>query len=77
MTKYYISTKTKDGRYVSDAVPERVYRYVKQLEACIKYPEKSKLREVYWERFGEVKPDPVSDDFEMGYKINYSREINE
>ena len=78
MNNYYISTKTKDGRYVTDQVPERVYRYVRQLETYIKHPEESKIKEVYWERFGvETKPDPISEDFSQGYRINYSDGKNE
>lgn len=56
MNNYIVSVKNKNGIYQQFKVPEEVYVYVKQLEAYIKSPNKSKLKEVYHERFcGEYK----------------------
>lgn len=77
MSKFYVSTKTKDGRYVADSVPERVYVYVKQLEAYIRYPNESRLKELYWERFNvENTPDSVAGDSKQEYKTTYPEENN-
>ena len=40
-----------DGEYQHFEVPEEVYMYIKQLEAYINFPEVSKLKEVYKDRF--------------------------
>jgi hypothetical protein len=48
---YYVSVKDENGEYKHIPVPEEVYVYVRQLEICIKYPNKSHLLELYPERF--------------------------
>jgi hypothetical protein len=50
---YYISIKDKDGQFVHHKVKEEVYYYIKQLEAYIKFPELSTLKEFYPERFSK------------------------
>lgn len=50
---YYISCLNRDGLYKEYEVPEEVYLYVRQLECYVKYPEESKLKTVYCERFKE------------------------
>jgi len=50
---YYISIKDKDGQFVHHKVTKEVYYYIKQLEACIKFPKLSKLKEFYPERFSK------------------------
>ena len=54
MKTSYVSCKTKDSKfkeYKHYKVDEDVYLYILQLEACIRQPELSKLKEVYKERF--------------------------
>tara|TARA_R110000851_G_scaffold290051_1_gene444207 strand:- start:1973 stop:2155 length:183 start_codon:yes stop_codon:yes gene_type:complete len=46
-----ISVKDRQGGYKHHKVPSEVYIYIKQLEAYINYPEESKLKELYVERF--------------------------
>ena len=48
-----VAIKDKNGRYVHYKVCEEVYLYIRQLETYINYPEKSKLKEVYSERFNK------------------------
>lgn len=50
--KYFISCKDKDGKISRNKVSRDVYFYILQLEAYIKNPDESKLKEVYRERFG-------------------------
>jgi len=47
MQKYYVSVKNKEGGYKTYSVPQEVYIYILQLEAYIRNPTKSKLKEVY------------------------------
>ncbi len=51
----YISVKNKDGDFKKYLTPRPVYDYILQLEAYIRYPEISKLLDVYEERFKAVK----------------------
>ena len=54
MKTSYVSCKTKDSKfkeYKHYKVDEDVYLYILQLEAYIRQPELSKLKEVYKERF--------------------------
>jgi hypothetical protein len=50
---HYISCLNRNGVYKDFEVPEEVYLYVRQLECYVKYPEESKLKSVYHERFKE------------------------
>jgi hypothetical protein len=47
----YIAVKVDPKTWKHFAVPEEVYTYIRQLEMFIMYPEKSKLKELYEERF--------------------------
>jgi len=47
---FNVSVKTQEG-YRHFEVPEEVYIYIKQLESCIKFPDVSKLKEKYGDRF--------------------------
>ncbi len=49
---YFISVKNKNDEYNHYSVSKEIYTYIKQLEMCIKFPKKSKLKKVYKERFG-------------------------
>jgi len=51
--KYFVSVKTmlKPYEYRHYEVPEDVYVYIKQLEAYIKHPKQSKLKQFYKDRF--------------------------
>lgn len=49
-SSHNISVLTRDGYKYFEVHPE-VYTYILQLEAYIKYPELSKLKEVYSDRF--------------------------
>ncbi len=51
MSKYLISVKDREGKFKHFSVPEEIAIYIKQLEMCIKYPNQSKLKEIYKERF--------------------------
>ncbi len=53
MTTHSLAIKNKDGEYERFTVPKEVSQYIKQLEAYIEYPDRSKLREVYKDRFGK------------------------
>jgi len=55
LTTYYISVKVSDNEYKHISVPKEAYIYIKQLEGYIKYPELSKLKEVYRDRFDESR----------------------
>lgn len=46
-----VSIKTKEGLYKRFEVQKEVYIYIKLLETAIRYPEVSKLKEVYHEKF--------------------------
>ena len=46
-----VSVKVEDGSYKHFIVPKEVSVYIKQLEAYIRNPEKSKLLTVYKNRF--------------------------
>lgn len=48
---YYLAVKDKKGKWTHVKVQEEVYIYVKQLEGLVKYPEISKLKYAYPERF--------------------------
>lgn len=48
---YHVSVLCKDGSMKGFEVPMEVYYYVLQLEACIKHPNESKLKEKYPDRF--------------------------
>lgn len=49
--EYNLALKNKDGEYQHYLVDQAVYQYVIQLEFCINYPESSKLKEKYPEKF--------------------------
>lgn len=53
MTYHTVSIKNRQGKYDRFEVPKEVYIYIGQLETCIRYPEKSKLKELYPERLGQ------------------------
>ena len=53
MSTYNLAVKDKNGKYKHHKVPYDVYIYVRQLEAYIKHPEESKLKEFYSDRFGK------------------------
>lgn len=53
MGTYNLAIKDKNETYKHFSVSEEVYVYVRQLEAYIKNPKKSKLKEVYSDRFGK------------------------
>lgn len=46
-----VSVKNRLGEYEHFKVPPEVYMYIRQLEMAIKYPNTSKLKELYPERF--------------------------
>ncbi len=48
---YFISVKVKDDQYKSIKVPKEIYIYVRQLEFCIRHPDRSKLLRYYPGRF--------------------------
>lgn len=50
----WVSIIGKDGKYEAYTVPDRVYIYIGQLEAYIRNPEQSKLKEVYKDRFDKT-----------------------
>lgn len=57
----FVFIKNKKGEddfseklYKQFEVPEEVYVYIKQLEFCINWPQDSKLRELYPERFKQT-----------------------
>lgn len=50
-SSYTLAIKTSPTEWGRFDVPPEVYAYVKQLEACINYPEHSKLKELYPSRF--------------------------
>ncbi len=52
---HMVCVKDKNGTYQHFDIPWEVYLYIKQLEACIRFPEESKLPEFYSDRFGEQK----------------------
>lgn len=56
-SQYNIVCLNRDKGYVCFEVPKEVYVYVKQLEMYIKYPTRSKLKDVYHERFKETQDD--------------------
>jgi len=58
---YNISAKDKNGIRILLNVPEIVYLYIRQLEGYIKYPQHSKLKEIYPNLFLERK-DIISPD---------------
>jgi hypothetical protein len=47
----YLAIKNKKGKYEHYKVSPEVKAYVLQLEAYIKHPERSKLKEFYADRF--------------------------
>ncbi len=51
MSYYYISAKNKNGEYEWFEVQPEVYIYIRQLECYVRYPEESKLKKAYPERF--------------------------
>ena len=51
MTIWFVSIKGNKDEFRHFEVPEEVYTYIKQLEACIRNPDSSRLRELYPERF--------------------------
>lgn len=58
MKNHYLSIQTKAGRYRHFKVCWVVYNYVKQLENAIKYPELSKIKEVYPDKFKKHEDPP-------------------
>ena len=54
MSKYFVAVKTSPYVYQHFEVPLEVKTYIMQLEHYIKWPEESKLKELYSERFGSV-----------------------
>lgn len=54
VASYNVAVKNKKGVYQHFEVPEEVFIYIQQLEAAINYPEVSKIKEVYRERFPEI-----------------------
>jgi hypothetical protein len=57
MTTHHISCLNKEGEYQHFEVPEEVFVYVRQLECYIKYPEQSKLKKTYSDRFKDEHND--------------------
>ena len=47
----YISVKNKKGKYKSFKVPDEIYTYILQLESYILNSKKSKLKELYPDKF--------------------------
>lgn len=47
----FISVRINDEEYKHIEVAREVYIYIKQLESYIKYPDSSKLKEIYNDRF--------------------------
>ena len=58
-TIYTIAVLNRRHEYVRIEVPELAYMYIKQLEAYIKYPERSRLKDVYRERFPKEQTVPT------------------
>lgn len=56
-TMHNVTVLKRDGKYYPFQVPEEVYIYIRQLEAYIKHPDLSKLKELYSDRFKECKND--------------------
>ena len=55
MARHFVTVKDKNfDDWKAFEVPEPVARYIKQLEAYIRYPELSKLFEAYPELFGNT-----------------------
>lgn len=48
---YILSILNEKGQYVRIEVPELVHIYVQQLETYINFPNHSRLKEVYKDRF--------------------------
>ena len=48
---FTVSILNNKKEYERIEVPELVYLYIKQLEVCINFPEHSKLKETYKDRF--------------------------
>lgn len=48
---YFVSVKVKKDEYKTFEVPREVYLYIKQLETAVKHPRKSKIKDLYPERF--------------------------
>lgn len=53
-SKPEVAVKNAEGKYQQFEVPIEVKKYVYDLEHFIRCPRKSKLKEVYPERFGKV-----------------------
>ena len=54
--QHIVSVLDRNTCWLWFAVPKEVYVYIRQLEHFIKYPELSKLKEVYSERFPTPQP---------------------
>jgi hypothetical protein len=52
---HIVSIKNTNGELEKVNVEYSVYRYIKQLEYAIKYPIRSKIEELYPDRFGDTK----------------------
>jgi len=48
---YYVAVKTAPDKWKHFLVEKEVYVYISQLEAYINYPERSRLKELYPEKF--------------------------
>jgi hypothetical protein len=71
---YYVSIKTADSVYESFEVPREVYEYVLQLEACIKYPAMSRLKEFYPGRFDVCDVHDSNQPLDTMWKPQYMEE---
>lgn len=48
---HIIATKNSEGAWEHHKVERPIYDYIRQLETYVKHPNKSRLKEVYSERF--------------------------
>lgn len=46
-SNYYIATKNNNGDWIHSEVPKCISQYIRQLEACIRNPKESNLKEKY------------------------------
>ena len=73
--KSFVAVLNKDNKFEHFEVPEEVSMYIKQLEFCVKYPNESKLKEVYKSRFANTvaydKLLTADEHYELGYDMLY------
>jgi len=51
MAKYFVSIKNEKNQYKIFKVKKEVYTYIHQLETAIRFPQESKIKDLYPERF--------------------------